>query len=130
MSLVRLLPFPFSPGCRSVHVAAGMLAMFVLCRPPLHAQNVTAKPSGSGDGVGFAIESEMLTYRAVETNSEAVACDLAAYLYKVQVTFDSPPADSKERQHPGSKCAVKPTATGEPVVVVVFPFDQSLADAF
>ncbi|HEX3661227.1 MAG TPA: hypothetical protein VHU89_07335 [Acidobacteriaceae bacterium] len=35
----------------------------------------------SGNSPGFSIETEMFTYRAVEQNSEAMACDIARYLY-------------------------------------------------
>lgn len=36
--------------------------------------------TGSSGAPGFSIESEMLSYRALESNSQAVACDVAAYL--------------------------------------------------
>lgn len=54
--------------------------------------------SGAG-ALGFSIESEMLTYRALESNSEAVACDIAAYLDGVPATFTSSSG--------GSTCSIK-----------------------
>src|ERR1022692_1429732 len=45
------------------------------------------------------IETEMLTYRAVESNSEAVACDIVAFLHGGTANFTNPPA--------GSVCEVK-----------------------
>jgi len=86
------------------------------------AQGVVPKTAGSGEGPGFAIESEMLTYRAVETNSLAVACDLAAYLYNVQPAI--------EKKEAGSTCRVGPSARQESIGIVVLPFDQTVADAF
>src|SRR5277367_3536611 len=32
-------------------------------------------------GVGFSIETEMLTYKSLEANSEAIACDIARRLF-------------------------------------------------
>ncbi|MGA8530412.1 MAG: hypothetical protein WB622_11910, partial [Acidobacteriaceae bacterium] len=37
--------------------------------------------SDSSNAPGFSIETEMFTYRAVEQNSEAIACDIARSLY-------------------------------------------------
>lgn len=39
----------------------------------------------SSNAPGFSIETEMFTYRAVEQNSEAIACDIARYLYGGEV---------------------------------------------
>ncbi|HJX82989.1 MAG TPA: hypothetical protein VJ723_01450, partial [Candidatus Angelobacter sp.] len=36
-------------------------------------------------GLGFSIESEMMTYKSVQANSEAIACDIARYLYGPEV---------------------------------------------
>src|ERR1017187_7256469 len=44
----------------------------------LHAQTAApAKPPSSNTASGFSIETEMLTYRALESNGEAIACDVA-----------------------------------------------------
>jgi len=75
--------------------------------------------SQSQDGpasLGFSIESEMLTYRALESNSEAVACDIAAYLNGGSANFTDLPA--------GSICTVKGGANTR-AGVIIFPFDQS-----
>lgn len=63
----------------------------------------------------------MLTYRAVESNSETLACDIAAYLYGVQASFDKFAA--------GSKCTVTPPPGGGPGIVVM-SVDQNVVDAF
>jgi hypothetical protein len=74
---------------------------------------------GGGDsppaGVGFSIESEMLTYRALESNSEAIACDVTAFLNGTSPNFASPPA--------GTVCDVK--AGSHNVSIVLLPFDKS-----
>jgi hypothetical protein len=83
------------------------------------AQAQTAAAKGGGDsspaGVGFSIESEMLTYRALESNSEAIACDVAAFLNGTSPNFTSPPA--------GTVCDVK--AGSHNVSIVLLPFDKS-----
>ncbi len=81
------------------------------------AQAQTAKGSGDSSpaGVGFSIESEMLTYRALESNSEAIACDVTAFLNGTSANFSDPPA--------GMVCEVK--AGSHNVGVVLLPFDKS-----
>ena len=68
-----------------------------------------ASPDGSG-AIGFSIESEMLTYRALESNSEAVACDIAAYLTGGSAEFSN---SSK-----GALCTVKGGNRKAGVVIV------------
>jgi hypothetical protein len=81
--------------------------------------SAAASPSSSG-ALGFSIESEMLTYRAVQSNSETVACDIAAYLYKVPVNPD--------KFNPASKCPVN-GAPGSVAGIVLLPFDQNVVEA-
>jgi hypothetical protein len=64
---------------------------------------------------GFSIETEMLTYSALESNSEAIACDVAAYLNNTSVSFANPPA--------GAVCNVN--AEAMQATVVVLPFDRN-----
>jgi hypothetical protein len=71
--------------------------------------------------LGFSIESEMLTYRALESNSEAVACDIAAYLSGGTADFKSPP--------PGPVCRVDGGANSTASIVMV-PFDGSAFSDF
>jgi hypothetical protein len=81
-------------------------------------QSASAKAgAGSADssGLGFSIETEMLTYSALESNSEAIACDVAAYLNKTSANFSSPPA--------GSVCNVN--AGSNEATVVILPFDRN-----
>src|ERR1035441_6150849 len=59
----------------------------------LHAQTAApAKPPSSSTASGFSIETEMLTYRSLESNGEAIACDVAAYLYGTKPDFKSLPS--------------------------------------
>ena len=83
------------------------------------AQAQTAPGKAAGDSspaaVGFSIESEMLTYRALESNSEAIACDVTAFLNGTSPNFTDPP--------PGAVCDVK--AGSHNVSIVLLPFDKS-----
>ncbi|HEY4379135.1 MAG TPA: hypothetical protein VGN01_02250 [Acidobacteriaceae bacterium] len=79
----------------------------------LNAQSA-AKPAGSSSG--FSIETEMLTYRALESNGEAIACDVAAYLYGAKTDFRKMPG--------GAVCNVGSNSSSS-VGVVVLPFDRS-----
>ena len=66
-------------------------------------------------GLAFSIESEMLTYRALEANSEAVACDVAAYLQGTTAHFRKVPE--------GSVCDVARSAGKHGIVML--PTDQT-----
>jgi hypothetical protein len=92
-------------------LAAGALAIG-------SARAQTASTKGSADAApaspGFSIETEMLTYRALESNSAAVACDIAAYLNGATANFTNPP--------PGAVCDVK--AGKSRSTVVLLPFDS------
>lgn len=97
----------------------------------LWAQSAAAKPATTsspasqnqdGNGpLGFSIESEMLTYRALESNSEAVACDIAAYLRGGSANF----ANSTG----GSVCTVSGGANNK-ANIVILPFDQTQFSEF
>jgi hypothetical protein len=63
----------------------------------------------------------MLTYRALQSNSEAIGCDIAAYLDGVPATFI--PSSS------GSICSVKREGAGKPGVILL-PFDTGVIDSF
>lgn len=80
-------------------------------------QNAPQKTSDntSSASTTVAIETEMLTYRALESNSEAIACDIAAYLNGVSANFTNPPA--------GTVCDVK--SGSRQAIVVLLPFDNS-----
>src|ERR1035441_5864422 len=92
----------------------------------LHAQTAPAKsPSSgtaSGTASGFSIETEMLTYRALESNGEAIACDVAAYLYGTKPDFKNLPD--------GAICNVGSTSGPSRVGVVVLPFDRAVFSDF
>jgi hypothetical protein len=103
-----------------MQTASGLALVLALGTVSLpFAQAQTAAGKGGGDsspaGVGFSIESEMLTYRALESNSEAIACDVTAFLNGTSPNFTSPPA--------GTVCDVK--AGSHNVSIVLLPFDKS-----
>ena len=82
----------------------------------LHAQTAApAKPPSSNTASGFSIETEMLTYRSLESNGEAIACDVAAYLYGTKPDFKNLPN--------GAICNVGSSGPSS-IGVVVLPFDQ------
>ena len=103
------------------------LSFIVLAGPlvapaSLNAQAPAAKPAAPSPSTasGFSIETEMLTYRALESNSEAIACDIAAYLHGTTVNFSNPPQ--------GSACNV--AGNGAKSSVMVFPFDRAVFSDF
>jgi hypothetical protein len=117
-----------SHGGRSPCLARRLSAALVcgaLSLAHMGAQAAPAKASAStsatAQGSDSSIESEMLTYRALESNSEAVACDIAAYLKGVPATFTTSSG--------GSTCSVQAEANSN-ASVVLFPFDQTLVDGF
>jgi hypothetical protein len=93
-----------------------MLVGCLLVLGSAHAQSPAAKAKAdtSGEPSSFSIESEMLTYRALESNSEAVACDVAAFLDKSSVK----PSDSA-----GTFCDLR--GGSKQSKVILLPFDQS-----
>jgi hypothetical protein len=89
----------------------------------LLAQSASAKPaaadgSSGSSASGFSIETEMLTYRALESNSEAIACEVAAFLHGTTANFKNPPA--------GAVCNVAGSGAGAGSSVIVLPFDRSV----
>jgi hypothetical protein len=112
LSLSTRTVLSFDAPQRSVIMLVGCL----LVLGSAHAQSPAAKAKAdtSGEPSSFSIESEMLTYRALETNSEAVACDVAAFLYGSSLN-PSDPADSFCDLRGGSKQSK----------VILLPFDQS-----
>jgi hypothetical protein len=109
----------------SLYAACGFFAAFVwgaCLSQTVSAQNKGGNSSSAPAGApGFSIESEMLTYRALQSNSEAIGCGIAAYLDGVPATFTSSSS--------GSICSVTREGTGKPGVIVL-PFDTGLVDSF
>jgi hypothetical protein len=60
-------------------------AALTIAAPLCSAQSASSAAAKGGDsessGLGFSIETEMLTYKSLEANSEAIACDIARRLY-------------------------------------------------
>src|SRR5450631_852289 len=102
-----------------MQTAGGLALVLALGAVSLPLARAQAASKAAGDsspaGVGFSIESEMLTYRALESNSEAIACDVTAFLNGTTANFTSPPA--------GAVCDVK--AGSHNVSIVLLPFDKS-----
>jgi hypothetical protein len=96
------------------------LAVFWLGSSPAKAESPKGGAEAPSTAPGFSIETEMFTYRALESNTEAIACDVAAYLSGSTVSF----TDSAT----GSRCIVK---TGNRnFVVVLLPFDRKEFEGF
>ena len=103
-----------------MRTASGLVLVLALGAVSLPFAQGQAASKGGGDsspaGVGFSIESEMLTYRALESNSEAIACDVAAFLYKTSANF------SDTGLPKGPACDVR---TGsQDVTIVLLPIRQ------
>ena len=86
-----MITLPIAPATvRFFGSCLAVLAGVALAPASLSAQ--ASKPAGDGSSApGFSIETEMLTYRALEANSEAIACEVAAYLHGTSVNFKNPP---------------------------------------
>ena len=108
--------------------AIALLAACALVQPCVWGQ-AAEKTSGSGSasgqeakgGLGFSIESEMLTYRALESNSAAVGCDVAAFLSGAEVNFSAGPS--------GNNCQPKAGAPGNQSVIIT-PFGSTAFEDF
>jgi hypothetical protein len=69
---------------------------------------------------GFSIETEMLTYRALESNSEAIACDVAGVINGTKPDF-SHPSD-------GAPCTI--SANTPQATIVLLPFERTELEEF
>jgi hypothetical protein len=104
------------PTRSGVHAFVALtLSTLLVCS--VRAQTTVAKrdTDGSPAPTGFSIETEMLTYRALESNGAAIACDVAAYFSGATPSFAHSAA--------GSTCAVNVGTTR--ATVVVLPFDTN-----
>jgi hypothetical protein len=104
-----------------MRLVAALLLSASLSSSPLFAQAAAAKSPSSNTASGFSIETEMLTYRALESNGEAIACDVAAYLYGTKPDFKSVPS--------GAICNVGPTSASN-IGIVVLPYDHNVFNDF
>ena len=115
---------PYSAYCKSVVVLLFLAGTF-FAFPSLRAQSAASAPAkspSSSPASGFSIETEMLTYRALQTNGEAIACDVAAYLYGTKPDFKSVPS--------GAICNVGASSGPSSIGVVVLPFDHNVFSDF
>jgi hypothetical protein len=108
------------------------LAVSVLCiltgAAHSQSQNQQPKPSGSAGSAsspGFSIESEMLTYRALESNSDAIACEIAYLLAGQRLTRESWKMSSEST---GKRCDNPGSDPGQKVVIL--PFDSNVVSDF
>jgi hypothetical protein len=82
--------------------------------------------SGQGSGqessnnTPFSIETEMFTYKAVEENSQVIACDIARYLFQGEVTDAAPGSHAP--------CTVSNGSQTTPGIVIVSSDSSLLAD--
>jgi hypothetical protein len=114
-----MIKLPFSAKACFFGFGLALLAGMALTPPALSAQ--ASKPAAdSSSASGFSIETEMLTYRALEANSEAIACEVAAFLHNTTVNFKNPT--------PGTVCNV--SGNGATRGVVILPFDRSVYSDF
>ncbi len=106
--------------CTGLAVVVALQPAYLLAQAAKPA--ASSSSGGSSAGVGFSIETEMLTYRALETNSEAIACDVAAFLHGTTADFKSPP--------PGVACNISAMGMGARSGVIILPFDRSVYGDF
>lgn len=113
--IARIEPFLASARGASARGMAVALAIGALSLGCALAQTAPAKGSAETPtgAAGFSIESEMLTYRALQSNSEAIACDIAAFVNGTNANFKDHSADSV--------CEVK--AGANKATVVLLPFN-------
>jgi len=69
----------------------------------------------------FSIETEMFTYKAVEENSQVIACDIARYLFQGEV-IDAPPGSH-------APCAISNASQSNPGILIISS-DSSLMSDF
>jgi hypothetical protein len=111
----------------TIWVALGLAIHFCVA-PRLGAQSGVSPNGGSSKGGsstpaasdGFSIESEMLTYRALEANSEAIACDIEGVIAGGKPDFDRPAQ--------GAACAALPSQPSR--TIVLLPFEKAELDDF
>jgi len=111
-------------GARKPRLECGIVAgILTIATLPgiIRAQATPAAGSAAAKSPGFSIESEMLTYRALDSNGEAVACDVAGYLTGTAATFTGPSASPV--------CSVK-VAPGTRTGLVLLPLDQNVIAGF
>jgi hypothetical protein len=120
----------------SARTSMSLLVALCLCCAFAPAQSTSNSGSSSksgssgssGQGSGqessnntpFSIETEMFTYKAVEENSQVIACDIARYLFQGEVTDAAP----------GSRapCTVSNGSQTTPGIIIVSSDSSLLAD--
>jgi hypothetical protein len=118
MKMTPVSPFANRSLRLLIVVGASLGSALITAQTTQTKQPATETPSFPG----FSIETEMLTYRALESNSEAIACDVAAYLYGTRANFKNPPADSV--------CTVTAVGQSTNTGVIIMPFDRSVFSDF
>jgi hypothetical protein len=95
-------------------------ALLLLGPARLCGQNTSAKTADTSSASGFSIESEMLTYRALESNSDATACEVTSVLDGVPIGWT--------KKAPGGYCN---TTNNKPQLkIVILPFDNHIVSDF
>ncbi len=120
----------------SARTSMSLLVALCLCCALAPAQSTSNSGSSSksgssgssGQGSGqessnntpFSIETEMFTYKAVEENSQVIACDIARYLFQGEVTDAAPGSHAP--------CTVSNGSQTTPGIVIVSSDSSLLAD--
>src|ERR1700683_3476994 len=104
---------------QTIQIFARLLLIFSMISPVASGQSSGAPPAKSGSSadsaqssepkLGFSIETEMLTYKSLQANSEAVACDIARHLFGGEI---GPPTES-------APCTIRANADPGAGIVIV-----------
>jgi hypothetical protein len=107
-----------------------VVAVSCLLSGAAHSQSRNAQSNASGSAApttspGFSIESEMLTYRALESNSDAIACEIAYLLAGQRLTRES---WKVSKDSPGQRCENPGSDPAQKVIIL--PFDSNVVSDF
>jgi hypothetical protein len=98
-----------------------LLLILSIAAPICSGQSSSSASKGGdteGSGLGFSIETEMLTYKSLEANSEAIACDIARRLFNGELGPSSPTAP----------CTIQSGKTSAVGVVIVSSSSSASSD--
>lgn len=104
---------------QTIQIFARLLLIFSMISPVASGQSSGTPPAKSGSSggsadssepkLGFSIETEMLTYKSLQANSEAVACDIARHLFGGEI---GPPTEN-------APCTIRSNADPGAGIVIV-----------
>lgn len=88
--------------------------------PPPSPKPGSSAEEPAASSLGFAIETEMFTYKALTENSKVLACDVARYLYNSEVDAADEAA--------ATPCKIRTGTQSSPGIVIISPGSSLLAD--